>query len=121
MRRDCGAFLTISLCVACEIYSLSLALSQNVINLRVSSYLFERRGGLFLYTRIRPDLVLIFCLECADSNGKILLSGLNLVSFCYCGFHIGIYKSCLMFYNGVESNGFIGFGAVVARRRDICR
>ena len=65
--------------------------------------------------------VLIFCLERADSNGKILLSGSNLISFCYCGFHIGIYKSCLMFYNGVESNGFIGFGAVVARRRDMCR
>ena len=65
--------------------------------------------------------VLIFCLERADSNDKILLSGSNLISFCYCGFHIGIYKSCLMFYNGVESNGFIGFGAVVARRRDMCR
>ena len=61
--------------------------------------------------------VLIFCLERADSNDKILLSGSNLISFCYCGFHIGIYKSCLMFYNGVESTGFIGFGAVVARRR----
>ena len=57
----------------------------------------------------------------ADSNDKILLSGSNLISFCYLGFHIGIYKSCLMFYNGVESNGFIGFGAVVARRRDMCR
>lgn len=65
--------------------------------------------------------VLIFCLERADSNDKILLSGSNLISFCYRGFHIGIYKSCLMFYNGVESNGFIGFGAVVARRRDMCR
>ncbi|MBS7386101.1 MAG: hypothetical protein KIG73_00120 [Alphaproteobacteria bacterium] len=65
--------------------------------------------------------VLIFCLECADSNDKILLSGSNIISFCYRGFHIGIYKSCLMFYNGVESNGFIGFGAVVARRRDMCR
>ena len=93
--------------------------------LRVSSYLFERRGGLFLYTRIPSSVafaaVLIFCLERADSNDKILLSGSNLISFCYCGFHIGIYKSCLMFYNGVESNGFIGFGAVVARRRDMCR
>ena len=101
MRRDCGAFLTICL---------RLALGK--------------------FTHCRPDqkiqtvafaAVSIFCLECADSNGKILLSGLNLISFCYREFHIGIYKSCLMFYNGVESNGFIGFGAVVARRRDICR
>lgn len=92
MRRDCVAFLTICL---------RLALGK--------------------FTHCRPDQVLIFCLERADSNDKILLSGLNLISFCYRGFHIGIYKSCLMFYNGVESNGFIGFGAVVARRRDMCR
>ena len=44
-----------------------------------------------------------------------------LYRFVIVDFNIGIYKSCLMFYNGVGSNGFIGFGAVVARRRDICR
>ena len=43
IRDDLPAFGT------WQIYSLSLDLSQDVINLRVSSYLFERRGLVLIY------------------------------------------------------------------------